>query len=432
VTRRIVSLHFALLWAATFVFFFSFYLLLPALPLYARTLGIPESQIGLIIGFFAVSSMVVKPVAGWAADRWGRRPLMLAGAALFACSSALYGWSVTVGALLAVRILHGAGMGLFPTASASMGADLAPAARRGEAMGLWGAAGNVALAIGPLGAVWMSDRWGFGWLFVLSTAVALTALALTAILRETLGAAARLPFGFASLLSPAVAFPCAIVFCLMTSYGVQAAFLPIYAQSRGANPGVFFLVLALVVAAVRGWAGQISDRLGRAPVAATGMGLVAASLVTLAAGGGSGALVAAGILYGLGFGAAQPALMAWTVDLVTPAERGKAMGTYYTALELGIAAGAIGFGVLLARSTFAAMFLAAAVLAATGAGLSLIRVSRARAGAAFGPRPSPPSPSAALRPRTSRAGSPGPPAGEARRRTIRDPAGRHRGRSARP
>ena len=376
-TGRIVSPRFALLWGGTFVFFLSFYLLLPALPLYARTLGIPESQIGFIIGLFAVSSMVVKPVAGWAADRWGRKPLMVAGAALFVCSSALYGWSVTVGALLAVRIVHGAGMGLFPTASASMVADLAPPGRRGEAMGLWGAASNVALALGPLGAVWISDRWGFGWLFALSAAVALTALVLTGLQRETLGAPVRVPFGLSALLSPAVAFPSGIVFCLMTSYGVQAAFLPIYAQSRGANPGVFFLVLALVVAVARGYAGQISDRLGRVPVAAAGLALVAASLAALAAGGGLAALVTAGVLYGLGFGAAQPALMAWTVDLVTPAERGKAMGTYYTALELGIAAGAIGFGMVLARSSYPAMFAAAAALALLGGALALTRLRRA-------------------------------------------------------
>jgi MFS family permease len=376
VTARIVSRHFALLWAASFVFFFSFYLLLPALPLYAGTLGIPESQIGLIIGLFAVSSMVVKPVAGWAADRWGRKPLMLAGAALFVCASALYGWSVTVGALLVVRLVHGAGMGLFPTASASMVADVAPPGRRGEAMGLWGAAANVALALGPLGAVWLSDRLGFGWLFVLSTTVALTALLLTGLLRETLATPLRVPFGFSSLLSPAVAFPCAIVFCLMTSYGVQAAFLPIYAQSRGANPGVFFLVLALVVAVARGWAGQVSDRIGRAPVAAAGLVLVAASLATLAAGGGLIALIVSGVLYGMGFGGAQPALMAWAVDLVTPAERGKAMGTYYTALELGIAAGAIGFGMVLSRSSFPIMFLAAGALALTGAALALARLKR--------------------------------------------------------
>jgi MFS family permease len=369
----IASRPFALLWGGAFLFYLSFYLLLPALPLYARDLGIPESRIGLIIGFFALSSMVVKPFAGWAADRRGRRPLMLAGAALFVLASALYGAARTVGALLAVRILHGAGMGLYPTGSTAMVADLSPPARRGEAMGVWGAAANVALALGPLGGSLLSERLGFAWLFGVSAAIAWLALGVALAQRETLprGAAAR--FGLGALLSGAVAFPCAIVFCLMTTYGLQAAFLPLYARSRGANAGVFFLVLAVVIAVVRGYAGQLSDRVGRAPVTAAGMALTAASLVALAAGAGPVSLALAGGLYGLGFGAAQPALMAWTVDLVPPGERGTAMGTYYTAVELGIAVGAIGFGVLLARSSYAAIFTAAAALALVGAALALRR-----------------------------------------------------------
>jgi len=68
--------------------------------------------------------------------------------------------------------------------------------------------------------------------------------------------------------------------------------------------------------------------------------------------------------------------MAWTVDLAAPAERGKAMGTYYTALELGIASGAIGFGMVLARSSFPMMFTAAGVLTLAGAALALARLKR--------------------------------------------------------
>jgi MFS family permease len=373
---RLVTPAFLFLWGGTFSFYLSFYLLLPALPLYARGLGIPESQIGLIIGVFALSSMVVKPVAGWAADRFGRRPLLLAGAALFALASALYGASHTAAALLGVRIVHGAGMGLYPTGSGAMAADLTPAHRRGEAMGLWGAAGNLALALGPLGAVWIAERLGFAWLFAMSTGVALIALLLARAQRESVARRRDLPLSVQAMLSPAVAFPCLVLFCLMATYGIQAAFLPLYAQTRGANPGVFFLVLALVVALVRGWAGQISDRAGRAPVAAAGMALTAASLVALAVGADPGTLAAAGALYGLGFGAAQPALMAWAVDLVPLAQRGTAMGTFYTALELGIAMGAIGFGPLLAWSSFPVMFAAAAALAGVGAGLALARVAR--------------------------------------------------------
>jgi MFS family permease len=71
---------FRLLWWSALAFFFSFFLLLATLPLYARALGIPDRAIGGVLGSFAFAAMIVRPWAGWAADRRGRRPLMLAGA----------------------------------------------------------------------------------------------------------------------------------------------------------------------------------------------------------------------------------------------------------------------------------------------------------------------------------------------------------------
>lgn len=130
---------------------------------------------------------------------------------------------------------------------------------------------------------------------------------------------------------------------------------------------------ALVVAAVRGYAGQLSDRPGRPPVAAAGMTLAAGSPGALALRGGTPTLVVTGALYSLGFGAARPALTAWAVDLVLPTERGKAMGTYDTALELGSAAGATGFGVAVSRSSFPAMFAVACALALLGGALGAAR-----------------------------------------------------------
>jgi MFS family permease len=375
-SRRIVSPQFSLLWAGACAFYLSFYLLLPTLPLYARDLGIPESRIGLIIGFFALSSMIVKPVAGWAADRYGRRPLMLVGAALFLASSLLYPWSRSVAALLVVRLLHGAGMGLYPTGSAATVADIAPAARRGEAMGLWGAAASIALATGPLAGVEISTRLGFPPLFGLSAVIALGALIMVPAIRETLPARTTAPFTLESLMSGAVLHPCLVVFCLMATYGLQVSFLPIHAQAQGTNPGLFFLVLALVVALVRGAAGRLSDRVGRAPVAAAGLGLTTASLAVLAMAGGPWPLALAGLLYGLGFGAAQPVLMAWAVDLVPAVDRGRAMGTFYAALELGISVGAIGSGYMAARMGFPAVFAAGAALSLAGAAIAVTRRHR--------------------------------------------------------
>ena len=56
------------------------------------------------------------------------------------------------------------------------------------------------------------------------------------------------PFTLASLLSRAALFPSFVIFCFMTTYGALVAFLAIYAQSRGTNPGIFFLVMAVVIA----------------------------------------------------------------------------------------------------------------------------------------------------------------------------------------
>ena len=108
------------LWLASFAFFFAFFLLLPTLPLYLRQLGASDGTIGLIMGCFAITSMVLRPWTGWGADRWGRRPFMLAGALVFALAPAGYALAGGALALVAVRLLHGAGMALYPTAAAAI------------------------------------------------------------------------------------------------------------------------------------------------------------------------------------------------------------------------------------------------------------------------------------------------------------------------
>jgi MFS family permease len=359
------------LWLASFSLFFSFFLLLSTLPLFLRRLGASDAAIGVIMGGFAITSMLLRPWTGWAADRWGRRPFMLAGAAVFLLAPLGYGLSSGVPALVAVRLLHGAGMALYPTAATALVADVAPPARRGEFLGLFGAAGSIAMAIGPIAGVALATRRGFAGLFVASGAMALVALLLTLATPETLTVARRVPFTLASTLSRPALGPSLVILCLMLTYGAQVTFLPLHAERLGVNPGIFFLVYALVLTVTRGPAGRLSDRLGRRPVAAAGLALAAVALAVLALGKGTLGLALSGALYGLAGGVAQPALMAWCVDVVATADRGRAMGTFFTALELGIAIGAMGSGLSVARWGFVATFLAAAGVALAGAGLAL-------------------------------------------------------------
>ena len=79
---------------------------------------------------------------------------------------------------------------------------------------------------------------------------------------------------------------------------------------------------------------------------APALAISGASLVLLGLAASQGTFLAAAALYGVGFGAAQPALLAMTADRVPPGERGRAMGTLYTAWELGISGGSIAAGAL--------------------------------------------------------------------------------------
>jgi MFS family permease len=366
------------LWLASFAFFFAFFLLLPTLPLYLRQLGASDGTIGLIMGCFAITSMVLRPWTGWGADRWGRRPFMLAGALVFALAPAGYALAGGALALVAVRLLHGAGMALYPTAAAAMVADVAPPARRGEFLGLFGAAGSIAMALGPISGIELISRLGFGSLFGVSALTALLALGLAATTPETLAAPSAGRFALASTISGPAGGPSLVIGCLMLTYGALVTFLPLHAQRLGVNPGIFFLVYAVVLTLARGPAGRLSDRHGRAPVAATGLAVAAVALGVLALSEGALALAVVGALYGLAGGIAQPALMAWCVDVVAPADRGRAMGTFFTALELAIAIGAMSSGLAVARWGFTATFLAAAGVAAVGAVLPLAGLRPAR------------------------------------------------------
>ena len=369
---RLATRPFVVLWLGAFSFYLSFLLLLSALPIFARRLGASDAAVGVVMATFAVSSLLLRPPTGWATDRFGRRPFMVAGALVFVVATIAYGWTGGALGLALVRLLHGCGMGLYPTAASAMVADLTPPDRRGEFLGLYGAAGSLALAAGPIVGITVVEHLGFTALFWIAGAVAVVALVLAAATGETLTHSRGAAFTLGDTFNARALFPSLIMLSLMFTYGTQVAFLPLHADTHGVNPGVFFLVFALTTTLTRGPAGRLSDRRGRRALAAAGLFFAGAALVLLAFRRDVVGLGVAGAVYGLAYGTAQPALMAWCVDGALPADRGRAMGTLYTALEVGIAMGSISSGLAVARWGFVPTFLATAAVAVTGGILALL------------------------------------------------------------
>jgi MFS family permease len=358
---------------ATGCFYLSFYFILPVMPLYVASLGGTSSQIGLIIGLFATMAMLMRPPSGWLIDSRGTRPILLIGMAVFLLASLGYIAARTVEPILALRLFHGIGMGLFPTAATVVIAELAPPTRRGEAMGWFGITNSIGLVVGPVLGPWIAAQLGFPVLFLLAAGVA--GLGFACIFLVPAGPRpmrASRPPRPGDFFSRAAVLPSFILLLLYIPYGTVVAFIPLVAKMRGLeNPGLFYMVFAVAMLLVRAKAGEISDRRGRATVILPGMILTGVSFLVLGVTSGPAGMLTGAAILGLGFGSAQPALMAFTTDRVAPEERGKAMGTFYTAWELGIASGAAGAGWLLNVTGFETLFLVGSAIPIVGAGLAL-------------------------------------------------------------
>lgn len=366
--ETLFSRNFVLTSLSTFTLFTSFYFLLITLPIYIEKIGGSESEIGLILGVFTISAVLLRPFIGKEVDRRGRKIILVSGIVIFFISMLLYDYTKNVTSLLLLRVLHGIGWGAATTAATTLIADIAPPKRRGEAMGVFGMASNVAMAIGPALSMILLQKYDFPVLFSISAGISLISLLLVLPISETMVVHPRTP-----LFSREALFPSALMFIISLTYGSIVSFLSLFAQKQGiANPGIFFTVFAVTLILVRALAGKLSDIKGRKFVIIPGMVLIAAGLGVLSTASALDSFLVAALLYGIGFGLVHPSLMALLVDMVSDEGRGAAMGTFTAAFDLGIGAGSIFLGLILQYFDFQVMYMLSGLIALSGAVLLIL------------------------------------------------------------
>ncbi|MGW8823060.1 MFS transporter [Paenibacillus lautus] len=339
--------------------FTGFYLLLPTLPLYIKHLGGSETQVGLAAGAFTLTAVVFRPMVGGLVDRYGRRAFYVWGLIFFVLSMYLYDWVGSILLLLALRILHGASWAFSTTSIGTVITDLIPISRRGEGMGWYGMAMTVAMAIGPMLGTYIVSGYSFRTLFLVATGLSLIAFILAYMTRAPYQA--KPSAGRIQLVEKSVLPVTAAIFFLAVAYGGITTFLPLFAESIRVNPGTFFLVYAVALTLIRPFAGKLSDRFGEAAVIIPSLVITAGALIVLSQSSGLPGLITAAILYGIGFGSAQPALQAATLRIAPENRRGAANASFMTAFDLGIGLGAILLGLVSERIGYAYLFTVTAV-----------------------------------------------------------------------
>src|SRR3982751_507286 len=129
-----------------------------------------------VITSYLAANAIILPISGWLGARLGRRNYFLISIAIFTLASALCGMATSLNALIAFRVLQGlAGGGLQPSSQAIL-LDAFPQEKQGTAMTLFGMAALLAPVVGPTLGGYITDNYGWEWIFYLNVPVGLLAL----------------------------------------------------------------------------------------------------------------------------------------------------------------------------------------------------------------------------------------------------------------
>ncbi|MGW3348177.1 MFS transporter [Nonomuraea rubra] len=366
-----------LMMAASTAGLLGFYLLFSSVPLYAATGGGGGLGAGSVTGAMMLATVAAELAVPWLLSRLGYRAVMGLGLVLLGLPALLLPLSAELSWVLGISVLRGAGLGVLVVAGTALTAELVPEERRGEGLGLYGVAVGIPSVLGlPLG-LWASDALGFGPVFAVAGLVPLAGLPAVLGLPATRPAYGTKPASAAGPAAGGLASLALVFAAVTTATGVLVTFLPLAGSPELAS--VALLVQSLATPAARWWAGRHGDRHGSAGLLVPGV-LATAAGVALQVWAGSPVAVVAGMaLFGAGFGVLQNATLALMF------ERGGAArvsALWNLAYDAGMGAGAMGFGLVLGHTGYAAGFGLVALLV-----LATLPLARVRTAAGYAPLP---------------------------------------------
>ncbi len=329
--------------------------------------------------------------AGTLSDRFGRKPVLVAGWVVGMPVPVLLMWAPSWGWVIAANVLLGVNQGLAWSTTVIMKIDLVGPARRGLAMGFNEAAGYGAVALTALATGWIAEVHGLRpGPFFLGIAFAGLGLGLSSLfVRETHaharheatahvarsehaheGLSTTEVFVLTSFREKALSAACQAGMVNNLNDGLAWGLFPLYFAAAGLSVGRIG-VLAAIYPAVWGVGqlatGGLSDRIGRKPLIVGGMLTQAAAIGFIAASSSFWAWAVGAAVLGAGTAMVYPTLLAAVGDVAHPRWRARSVGVYRLWRDGGFAVGALLAGVIAdAVSVEAAIWAVAALTAASG------------------------------------------------------------------
>jgi MFS family permease len=354
---------------------------LPVLPVYiAGPLDGGKFAVGFVVGAFAFTGLAARPLAGYLADRRGRRRVAVLGSSLSVIAGLLYFVPAGIPGLVVSRLFLGAGEGMVFTAGAAWVVDLAPPDRRGRVIGLYGLSVWTGLSLGPPIGDLLFRIGDYELVWAFATAVPIAAALLASRLPERF----RPPLhpGERSLIAREALAPGSALAMKTAGYAALAAFIVLLLDERGIGHGAtVFTAFAVMVVLTRIVAGDLPDRVGPLRCAFGAALVEAAGLVLIAVAQSLPVAIFGALVMGAAFSTLYPSLSLHVVNQVPEDRRGVALGTFTAFFDVGMGLGSPLVGAAAAIGGYEAAFWVAAGCALAAAAVVAVLRRGAPAGA---------------------------------------------------
>ena len=364
----------------------------PVVTSFAVETGATLSAAGFIAGLGNIGAMILRPVSGFLSDSMSKKRLLVISAFLFALSSFGVAISDTPIAIGAWNALQGVALAFKSVCMASLVAMASPPERIGSSIGLLGLMNTLAMAIAPAAGSAISEAFGYSICFFVSAGICAAGFLLALAYRPApvslptsdkskTGASEAGGNALSRLFKSAFYVPTipytVIILFTMWSHGTLTTMVLVLSDMGYLESGaIYFTAFAICALVSRPFAGRLSDTAGVAAVAIPGLGIAALGLGLLAVYHSLPFVIIAGIGMGIGQSGARSALEAESVRGVDVGHLGRASNTFYTGMDLGVAAGPIVSGLLLQVSSAQMLFVSLAASCVIAA-IILLFVNRA-------------------------------------------------------
>lgn len=377
---RLITPSYCYILAANFLLYFGFYLLMPVLPFYlSEVFHSGNAAMGIILSCYTIAALCIRPFSGYLLDTFSRKPLYLCAFFIFTAIFAGYLVAGTLTLFTIMRIIHGFAFGTVTVAGNTVAIDIMPSSRRGEGIGYYGLANNIAMSIGPMVGLFLYGAYSFEVIFICALCSCTIGFIMAVLIKTPIKEPVkREPISLDRFIL-IKGLPAGIDLLLLSiPYGMTSNYIAMYAKEIGitAETGFFFTFMAIGMAVSRIFSGRLVDKGKITQVISAGMYLVCICFFALSACSylaewndavSTSVFFGIALFLGIGFGTMFPAFNTLFVNLAPNNQRGTATSTYLTSWDVGIGAGMLLGGYISQISTFNQAYLFGACLTVVSA-----------------------------------------------------------------